>query len=254
MGSGKETPSAGLSERRTHRRTTDDPLNPQRLSIHRGRGGRNARKKAKNGYTLNWNPHYIVNWKALAVTASSALAVLLAVAGSALYRGNLRYDLSRGSAPILLREIERLNQLVTVKYTVSRIVSLTEPKTPFGEESILLMVEGQALAGVDLTCLTVSDLDFSHSRSVTVRLPRAKLLNVFLNEKRTKVWDRRITWWTPWVPYDPDLEHKARLSALADVRTAALDMGILMEAQRNAEESIANFLHASGMEVSFKAG
>ena len=125
MGSGKESPRTGLSERRTHRRTTDDPLNPQRLSIHRGRGGRNARKKAKNGYTLNWNPHYIVNWKALAVTASSALAVLLAVAGSALYRGNLRYDLSRGSAPILLREIERLNQLVTVKYTVSRIVSLT---------------------------------------------------------------------------------------------------------------------------------
>lgn len=195
-----------------------------------------------------------MNWKALAVTASSALAAVLVVTGIGIYRGNLRYDLSAGGAPVLLREIERLNQLVTVRYTVSRIVSLTEPKTPFGEESILLMVEGQALAGVDLTCLTVTDLHYSHSRAVTVNLPRAKLLNVFLNEKRTKVWDRRITWWTPWVPYDPDLEHKARLSALADVRTAALDMGILTEARRNAEEAIANFLHASGMEVSFKAG
>jgi hypothetical protein len=195
-----------------------------------------------------------VNWKALAVTASSALAVLFVALGIGVYRGNLRYDLSGGGAPVLLHEIERLNQLVTVKYSVSRIVSLTEPKMPFGEESILLMVDGQALAGVDLTCLTVTDLHFSHSRAVTVHLPRAKLLNVFLNEKRTKVWDRRITWWTPWVPYDPDLEHKARLSALADVRTAALDMGILTEAQRNAEEAIANFLHASGMEVSFKTG
>jgi len=213
-----------------------------------------AATRAETGYTLNWNPHSLVNWKALAVTVSFGLTVLLVAGGIAIYRGDLRYGLSAASAPVLLQEIERLNQLVTVKYTVSRVVSLTEPKMPFGEESILLMVEGQALAGVDLTCLTVTDLHYSHSRSVTVHLPRAKLLNVFLNEKRTKVWDRHITWWTPWVPYDPDLEHRARLSALDEVRAAALDMGILTEAQRNAEQAIANFLHASGLEASFKAG
>jgi hypothetical protein len=54
------------------------------------------------------------------------------------------------------------------------------------------------------------------------------------------------------VPYDPDLEHKARLSALDDVRDAALGMGILTEAQRNAEQAIAGFLRASGMEASFR--
>jgi hypothetical protein len=193
-----------------------------------------------------------VNWKVLAVTASSILAALLLAAGIATYRGTLRYDGSAASPPALLHEIERLNHLVTVKYTVSRIISLKEAKVPFGEESILLMVEGQALAGVDLTCLTVPDVHLARSRSVTVHLPQAKLMNVFLNEKRTKVWDRRITWWTPWVPYDPDLEHKARLSALDDVRDAALGMGILTEAQRNAEQAIAGFLRASGMEASFR--
>lgn len=193
-----------------------------------------------------------MNWKVLAVTASAILAALLLAGGIAVYRGNLRYDGSAASTPALLQQIERLNHLVTVKYTVSRIVSLKEPKVPFGEESILLMVEGQALAGVDLTCLTVSDVHRGRPRSVTVHLPQARLMNVFLNEKRTKVWDRRITWWTPWVPYDPDLEHKARLSALDDVRAAALGMGILTEAQRNAEQAIAGFLHASGMEASFR--
>jgi hypothetical protein len=192
-----------------------------------------------------------VNWKLLAVTASSILVALLLAGGIALYRGNLRYE-GAIATPALLHEIERLNQLVTVKYTVSRIVSLKEPKVPFGEESILLMVEGQALAGVDLTCLTMGDLHFARARSVTVHLPQAKLLNVSLNEKGTKVWDRRITWWTPWVPYDPDLEHKARLSAIDDVRNAALGMGILAEARRNAEQAIAGFLHASGMEASFR--
>lgn len=194
-----------------------------------------------------------MTWKALAVAATSALALLLAAAAVALYRGNLRYERGIENPPALLREIERLNQLVTVKYTVSRVVSMREPKTPFGEESILLMVEGQALAGVDLTCLTVTDLHVTRSRAVNVHLPPAKLLNVSLNEKRTRVWDRRITWWTPWVPYDPDLEHKARLSALDEMRSAALSMGILTEAQHNAEQTIAGFLRASGIEASFNS-
>jgi hypothetical protein len=148
---------------------------------------------------------------------------------------------------------QKLNQLVTVKYRIQHVVGMTEPKVPLGEESILLMVQGQALAGVDLATLTQDDVAISGSRSVTLQLPAAKLLNVFLDEKATKVWDRRITWWTPWVAYDPDLEHKARLQALDEVRTAALEMGILDAAQRNAQNAIANFLLALHVDVSFKA-
>lgn len=193
-----------------------------------------------------------MNWKAVTVTLSSALLALLVGGGTAVYRGDLRFGPASSSPPVILHQIERLNRLVTVKYTVSRIVSLTEPKSPFGEESILLMVEGQAHAGVDLTCVTASDLQFSQRRAATIRLPQAKLFTVYLNEKRTKVWDRRITWWTPWVPYDPDLEHKARMRALDDVRAAALEMGILSEAQRNAEFAVGNLLRASGIEAVFK--
>jgi hypothetical protein len=129
---------------------------------------------------------------------------------------------------------------------------MTESKVPAGEESILLMVEGQALAGVDLAALTQDEIVISNRRSVTLQLPAAKLLNVFLDEKATKVWDRHITWWTPWVTYDPNLEHKARLQAVDEVRAAALQMGILDEAQRNAQNAIANFLLALHVDVSFK--
>jgi len=140
-----------------------------------------------------------------------------------------------------------------VKYRIQHVVGLTEPKVPLGEESILLMVQGQALAGVDLAALTQDDVAVGGKRSVTMKLPAAKLLNVFLDEKETKVWDRRITWWTPWVSYDPDLEHKARLQALDEVRRAALQMGILDAAQRNAQNAIANFLLALQVDVSFQA-
>jgi hypothetical protein len=195
-----------------------------------------------------------VKWKIFALISSSALIALLLICWAYLRFGG-RYGAYTGSlsAPAVITQVKKLNQLVTVKYRIQHVVGLTEPKVPLGEESILLMVQGQALAGVDLAALTQDDVAVGGKRSVTMKLPAAKLLNVFLDEKETKVWDRRITWWTPWVSYDPDLEHKARLQALDEVRRAALQMGILDAAQRNAQNAIANFLLALQVDVSFKA-
>jgi uncharacterized protein DUF4230 len=152
----------------------------------------------------------------------------------------------------VVTQIKQLNQLVTVRYSIQRVVGITEPKDPFGAESILLMVQGEALAGVDLASMTQRDIIYSGVRSVNVTLPPAKLFNTFLDEKQSKVWDRHITWWTPWVPYDPDLEHRARLSALNEVRDAALAMGILDQARNNAESVIKDFLRALNIDASFK--
>lgn len=152
----------------------------------------------------------------------------------------------------VITEVRKLNQLATVKYNIQRVVGLREQKVPFGEESILLMVQGEAIAGVDLSGLKAPDVTSSGPRSVVITLPAAKLLNVFLDEKQTKVWDRQITWWTPWVPFDPELEHKARMQALDDVRKAALNMGILDQAQSNAESSIRDLLGALQISATFK--
>ncbi len=196
---------------------------------------------------------FLVKWKILALITSSFSVVLLALGWTYLRFGAFNaYPIRSLSAPAVITQVKKLNQLVTVKYRIQRVVGMTESKVPAGEESILLMVEGQALAGVDLAALTPDEIVISNRRSVTLQLPAAKLLNVFLDEKATKVWDRHITWWTPWVTYDPNLEHKARLQAVDEVRAAALQMGILDEAQRNAQNAIANFLLALHVDVSFK--
>jgi hypothetical protein len=131
-------------------------------------------------------------------------------------------------------------------------VGIKEEKVPVGEESILLMVQGEVLAGVDLDRVRARDVEYSGNRSVVIALPPAQVLNNFLDENQTKVWDRHITWWTPWVPYDPDLEHKARLQAIHDVRDAALKMGILDQAEKNAKVSIRDLLSAFGLQANFK--
>jgi len=129
---------------------------------------------------------------------------------------------------------------------------LQEPKTPVGEESILLMVQGDVLGGVDLGQVSQSDVRYTGKNAVTITLPVAKLFSTSLNENQTKVWDHHITWWTPWVPYDPDLEHKARLQGIEDIRKAALSMGILDQAQRNAETAIRDLLSAFRLQTTFK--
>ncbi len=190
-------------------------------------------------------------WKiAAALSICAFLGLLIAVFANAYLRQ--AFGLRRLDAQNVVMQVRELNQLVTVKYSIQRVVGLREPKVPVGEESILLMVQGEALAGVDLSTLTSRDVRYTGKRSVILTLPRAKLFNTFLDEKQTKVWDRQITWWTPWVAPDPDLEHKARLEAIGDMREAALNMGILDQAQKNAETAIRGFLIAFDVDASFK--
>lgn len=152
----------------------------------------------------------------------------------------------------VITRVQSLKQLVTVRYSIERVVGLREPKVPLGEESILLMIEGEALAGIDLGTMRPRDIARSGNRRFVITLPPARLFDVHLNEKETKVWDRQITWWTPWVPPDPDLEHKARLQGLDDVRNAALKMGILDQAQKNAQTAIRDLLAGLGAQADFK--
>jgi hypothetical protein len=150
--------------------------------------------------------------------------------------------------PAIVAQGRRLKELVTVRYVVQKVVGITEPRQPLGEESLLLMVQGRAQAGVDLGAVTQYDVQVS-GKKIKIRLPHAEVFDVYLDEKNTKVWDRHITWWTPWVSPDPNLEHQARLAALDDIRKAALDMGILRDAESSARAAIRDLVGAMGATV-----
>jgi hypothetical protein len=87
---------------------------------------------------------------------------------------------------------------------------------------------------------------------VLVSLPPAEVTSVVIDDKQTRVWDRSITWWTPWVPYNQDLERQARLQARDEAEKAAREMGILHQARANAETVLRELLRSSGAkEVKF---
>ncbi len=179
-------------------------------------------------------------------------AIILALGGACLYLyyfGGRQTVIRRVvDAPAVVREIQELSELVTVRYSIQKVVGLEEEKVPFGSEKILLMVQGDVLGGVDLSLLSTNDVQVTADGVVTARLPQPKVMHVYVDEKQTRVWDRSKTWWTPWEPYDPELEQKARLAALEAIQAAALQMGILSNAQDNAENTVRKLLRAGGVE------
>jgi len=192
-----------------------------------------------------------LKWSAGIALVTSVL--LLSFAGYFVYRhatGGAVVE-SVWSAPAVLTQIKQLNELVTVRYSIQRVVGLKEQHQPLGEESILLLVEGEVLAGIDLNGLGTNDCEVN-GRKVEVTLPHARILHVNLNEKNTKVWDRRITWWTPWIAPDVNLEHKARLQALDEMQAAALSMGVLDQAQRQAQTAIETLLRGLNLQATVK--
>jgi hypothetical protein len=192
-------------------------------------------------------------WKWWAAAAIVTGLLLGAIAGATFLK-HMHWSLGETEewdSPAVITQVKQLNELVTVRYSLERVVGLKEAREPLGEESILLMVEGEVLAGIDLGALKPGDCEVKSGR-VTLTLPAAKILHVGLNEKNVKVWDRKITWWTPWVAPDPDLEHKARLAALDDMQAAAIKMGVLDVAQRHAQTAIEQLLHGLKLEATVK--
>lgn len=148
--------------------------------------------------------------------------------------------------PSVVQRIRGLSQLVTVKYAIQKAIALEEQKIPFGTERLLLFVQAEVAAGVDLSHLRDDDITVRGDGVVLVSLPPADVTGVEIDDKQTRVWDRSITWWTPWVPYNQDLERQARLEARTEVEKAARDMGILEQARRNAEAVIRGLLMSAG--------
>lgn len=149
----------------------------------------------------------------------------------------------------VVKQIQGLSQLVTVKYVLEKTVVLEDPKyfrdlIPLGENRIILLAQGEVKAGVDLSRLTAEDVAIS-GRSVTLRVPAAVVTDAYLVERQTRVLD----WKTGLLrSFDKDLEQTARRNALTEITRAARQSGIEQEAGERARKQLNEFLQAMGFE------
>ena len=192
-------------------------------------------------------------WAALAgflVGAVVAFGLAAVAAGWMYWRNPYRLDLSR---PAVVQQIQQLQRLETVVYSMEKIVSGSAdskylPRMLAGDR-LLLIVYGEVTAGVDLAALDPSRLTIDQ-RSVEVTLPEASVFSTRLDNARSRVYTRETGLFTS---PDPQLESEVRREAERQLTQAALDGGILKTAAANAKTTLTSLLRGLGFEsVTFR--
>ncbi len=156
----------------------------------------------------------------------------------------------------LLRQVQTLSQLVTVKYVMEKVVVLEDPPKGVleqflpGESRVILVAHGVVKAGVDLSQLKPGDLQVS-GKKIARTLPRPQITDAYLDDKQTQIVERTTGFLRS---FNKDLEQTARQNAVDDIRRAARTGGILKDAEERARAQLTNlFEHLGFGEVEFRA-
>ena len=155
--------------------------------------------------------------------------------------------------PTVVRQIQQLQRLETVSYTMDKIISGEHsnaylPKFLAGDR-LLLVVHGEVVGGINLTGVQPGDV-LIQGQKVTVHLPPAEVFSTRIDNARTKVYSRDTGLFSS---PDPNLESEVREEAERQLQQDALQDGILKIATDNAQSTISGMLKGFGFhEVDFR--
>jgi Protein of unknown function (DUF4230) len=150
--------------------------------------------------------------------------------------------------PTVVRQIQQLQRLETVSYTMDKIISGERdnaylPKFLAGDR-LLLVVHGDVIAGVDLGRVQPGDVSV-RGRTISLRIPAAEIFTTRIDNARTRVYSRDTGLFsTP----DPNLESEVREEAERQLQQAALQDGVLKTADQNARTTLSRMLTGLGFE------
>src|ERR1700720_1651249 len=148
--------------------------------------------------------------------------------------------------PTVVRQIQQLQRLETVSYTMDKIISGEHanaylPKFLAGDR-LLLVGHGEVVAGINLARLQPGDV-LIQGQKVTIRLPAAEVFSTRIDNSKTRVYSRDTGLFSS---PDPNLESEVREEAERQLRLAALQDGILKTAADNARSTITGMLKGFG--------
>ncbi len=155
--------------------------------------------------------------------------------------------------PTVVRQIQQLQRLETVSYTMDKIIS-GERDYPYlpnflAGDRMLLVAHGEVIAGVNLAKLQPNDVTV-RGQSISIRLPLAEVFSTRIDNGKTRVYSRDTGLFSS---PDPNLETVVLQEAERQLQQAALRDGILKLADENARTTVSSLLKGFGFsEVSIQ--
>lgn len=134
----------------------------------------------------------------------------------------------------IIHGVRSLSRLETIQYSVEKVITAETGQGTFGflfGDRLIFVAHGVVVAGIDLGKLGPDDL-WVENNVLYVRLPDAEIFIATLDNDKSYVYNRDTGALTRG---DVDLETTARQAAEDEIENAALEDGILLQAQRNAE-------------------
>jgi len=144
-----------------------------------------------------------------------------------------------------INEIRALARLETIQYSVEKVITGETGGGTFEAffgDKILFVGHGTVIAGIDMEKLTPENMRYENG-VLTVKLPPAEIFIAALDNEKSYVYDRETGLLTQ---PDPNLETLVRQKAEEEILKAALEDGILEQAQVNAEAYLLKFFAALG--------
>ena len=140
----------------------------------------------------------------------------------------------------VLTQVEALGKLELVRYRFKDVVEYkrTNRLTILPDAKVALIVAGEATGCLDLRKIRPQDVVLEGDSVVRVFLPAPELCNFQVRHDQSRVFSTNNSFFQ-----DADLVDQGYKYAEAQVRTAALQSGILAETQRNAQQILTPLLH-----------
>lgn len=145
----------------------------------------------------------------------------------------------------IINEVRSLARLETIHYSMEKVITAETNQDIFGflfGDKLLFVAHGDVIAGIDMQKIAAEDFDVRDG-VLYIQLPPAEIFVAALDNNKSYVYDRDTGLFAQ---NQINLETAARQSAEAAILEAALEDGILEQAQINAENYLARLLRNLG--------
>jgi hypothetical protein len=144
-----------------------------------------------------------------------------------------------------ITQVQALARLETIQYSVEKVITAEIGQGTFGflfGDKLLFVAHGTVIAGIDMGQMQGSDMQLQNG-TLHVRLPAPEVFISTLDNSKSYIYDRQTGVLTNG---DQGLETSARQAAEEEIRKAAVEDGILEQAQKNATSFLEKFFTALG--------
>ncbi len=152
--------------------------------------------------------------------------------------------LPNGEAVVLA--MQAVARLETAQFTIEKVIIKEQGQGALGAlfgDRVIFVAHGDVIGGVDLSKLVQGDVTVLPNGKAFVTLPAAEIFVTTLDNDKSYVVDRQTGLLTKG---NINLETEARQEAQHEIENAALEAGVLDQAQKNTETYLRQLLSALG--------